>query len=367
MGYQRFASLTHVQQQYNIMALVGNGFDIQVLGDYARSTSTRYQDFYYFLKMKGSYEENLILQQMEKLKNAGEPNWSDVEGSIAGLEGEGGNSEGLQEALSEIQREFSEFLNMVVDSDLLSSVSDDSQSRKRSHASLSTFLGDLADHEDLRKVPFGAKKGFYDLYNFFFVNFNYTSLLDNYLYLDSKQFDPHPHKTVATNFTFNTNPRQLGVDDGWNYESSGNLALQVVHPHGYQDIPRSLLFGTGYHGDPTNTKSRLSKPYWAQAELKYGHLFEDTHLFVIFGCSLGGTDLWWWSSIAKALSADPTRAVIVYWWTDASQSSDGEKNVLERFFDAAEVDEDDRGKLRRQICVVQYDNDSDRVFLSTKQ
>lgn len=35
-----------------------------------------------------------------------------------------------------------------------------------------------------------------------FFNFNYTALLDNYLFLDKGQFDPHGWKTADRHFQF---------------------------------------------------------------------------------------------------------------------------------------------------------------------
>lgn len=371
MGYQEHrsvdASLNHVQEQYNVMALVGNGFDVQVLNEYKQAPTTRYTDFYYYLKMKGIGPENLILGKMESLKLSGDDNWSDVERGISDLESEGTKPQFIQASLAEIQREFSEFLNRVVDSSLLSRLSDDSRRHQWSKSSLSNFLGDLAIFEDLKKITFGAKKGNYDLYNFYFVNFNYTSLLDNYLYLDSAQFSPRPYSSIGTNFEFDTNPIKLGPDTSWNFKSSSNLATQIVHPHGYQDIPRSLLFGTGFSGDPNHPQSQLAKPFWAQTGLKYEHLFGDTHLFVVFGCSLGETDYWWWNNIAQALKRDPERALMLYWWNRLDKPVDSEATVQDRFFRAAGVAEGDRHQLREQICVVSYNDDSERVWLATNR
>lgn len=39
-------------QQHNVMAFVGNGFDIQVMHDYEEPVDTRYTSFYHFLKLR---------------------------------------------------------------------------------------------------------------------------------------------------------------------------------------------------------------------------------------------------------------------------------------------------------------------------
>lgn len=61
-----------------------------------------------------------------------------------------------------------------------------------SKKSLSLFLKDLSE-VDFKKFKFPKTTTHYNMFNFLFVNFNYTSLLDSYIYLDKNQFDPHPH------------------------------------------------------------------------------------------------------------------------------------------------------------------------------
>jgi hypothetical protein len=372
MGYQNHIELDPVglnqaKKQYNIMALVGNGFDVQLLNEYDQKPTTRYTDFYYHLKMRGMSDENLILNEMQKLQAAGDLNWSDVERCIVDLETHGADAAEIQASLKEIQREFSGFLNRVVGSDLLSELSDNAQLEKWSINSLATFLTDLSEPERLKKIPFGAEQDNKNLFNFYFVNFNYTSLLDNYLYLDSDQFDPVKYRSSGTNFEIDTNPRKFEPVPGWNYTSFSYLTTQIVHPHGSQDIPRSLLFGTGYSGTKKDQRTQLSKPYWAQNQLKYAHLFEDTHLFIVFGCSLGKTDQWWWQRLAEALLEDDNTAMILYWWNPCGEDLKTSKEIEDLFFDAAGTQESSHAQLRQQICAVSYNDESDRVWLSTKR
>ena len=362
MGYPNRAK--NNDTQFNIMALVGNGFDIQVLNEYEQTTTTRYEDFYHFMKMKNLDAGNLVLREMEASLGSGLANWSDVEGCLAQLAAKGVPIDEIRTSLVEVRACFSDFLNTVVSSSLLARLSDDAEQRKWSLATLSRFLSDVDDEEQLRKVPFGMHKSNYDTYNYYFVNFNYTSLLDNYLFMDSTQFDPLPHKTVDTNFTFYADPR--GFDQSsWTFASSSYVEAQVVHPHGYQDIPRSLLFGVDLEGDPRAKNAKLAKPYWARAETRYAHLFPDTHLFVVFGSSLGATDSWWWQRIARALETDQKRALMVYWWNRLDVSPETPDKVADRFFDVANVSPDDRLKIRDQIVVVSYNEKTERVWLNT--
>ena len=350
--------------QFNIMALVGNGFDIQVMNEYEQSTTTRYADFYHFMKMKNLSADNLVLREMEASLGGGLANWSDVEACLAQLAAKRVPIEDIRTSLVDVRTCFSEFLNAVVSSSLLAQLSQDAEKNSWSLDTLSRFLWDVDDEAQLRKVPFGLLKSNYDTYNYYFVNFNYTSLLDNYLFMDSTQFDPLPYKTVDTNFTFHCDPR--GFDrSGWNFASSSYVEAQVVHPHGYQDIPRSLLFGVDLDGDPRDKNAKLAKPYWARADTRYAHLFSDTHVFVVFGSSLGATDSWWWQRIAQSLKDDQKRALILYWWNPSDVFPDTAEEVADRFFGAANVTARDRRTIRDQVVVVSYNEDTKRVWLNT--
>jgi len=370
VGYRHYADrFQNARQQYNIMALVGNGFDIQVLSKYKRSPTTRYEDFYDAMIANHVNPNNLIVHQMESLKTAGKHNWSDVEARLKDLSRAGETVTDIIASLTEVRREFSKFLNDVVSSSLLADLSEDAENNAWSRGSLSKFLRDLDTYQKLKRVAFGARMNNYDAYNFFFVNFNYTSLLDNYLFLDSTQFDPHPNTTVDTNFMFNTNPRGLGPATNWNFDSSSYLTLEVVHPHGYQDIPRSLLFGTEYDGNPTGRSKKLAKAYWAQNDLKYSDLFDETALFIVFGCSLGNTDSWWWENIIQSLLADSSRAAIIYWWNPLGRAGRDENGVLDLFMTAGDISlaSDEADQLRDQVSVVVYTDQTERVWLSMLQ
>lgn len=358
------------------MAFIGNGFDIQVMKDYASPIDTRYESFYHFLKLRSFDEENPIFKEMESLQWSSKENWSDVE-SIVGelLSGNRADARRLNEALRDIQVQFSEFLDLAVPSSLLASLGNDSMDRSLAVASLEGFLGDLSP-EEYQKLEFAGRSDNYDIYNFVFFNFNYTPLLDNFIYLDQKQFDPLPLKTVDRNFSFKGNPKSISeasvrpLDSFWSY-----VMTEMVHPHGSQGVPRSLLFGIDTPKNVSGNQDkalRLAKPFWAQNERRYGNLFKDTELFVVFGCSLGESDRWWWKSIADVLGhksaySDGAKSflpeVIIYWYNAGSDqlTADG---VRQRFLKSAGKTEQFE-ELKDYIRVVLYNSSTDRTWLKT--
>jgi hypothetical protein len=379
MGHRYFrdAGYKNPGQQHNIMAFVGNGFDIQVMRDYRSPVDTTYTSFFHFLKLRSFDSNNPIFQEMERLRDAGQEDWSDVEGVVGDLlVSKRVDPDDLADALREVQGEFSEFLSLAVPSSLLTELGADSMDRDLAINSLTGFLGDLAAG-DYRNARFPRSVTNFDIYNFSFVNFNYTPLLDDYIYLDQKQFDPLPFRTVDRNFEFKGNPNRIsgaGVRPGDTFSSY--VMTEVIHPHGHQSIPRSLLFGIDEpreRGGNQDRALRLAKPFWAQNERRYEHLFEDTELFIVFGCSLGKSDRWWWRRIAESLGQERQRPdegdryypeLIIYWHNGGSRRLTAPE-VRERFLTVAGTTGKDH--VEDFIHVVLHDASSNRTWLNTAQ
>ena len=328
------------KEQHNIMMLVGNGFDISVLNYLESKYSTDYKSFFYYLKSIKFNNDNVLFQKMDELRIRDEqaqqaqneegrvPNWSDFESILQEFIFSPDHlsiREQLKEDLGEIQYEFSHFLNFVVSPDLLSKLDKKSSKSKWGYRTYASFIADL-DEEDYKKFNFLRKFDFsnggahYHVFNFSIINFNYTALLDNYLHLDKDQFDPHPYGSVDTNFQFRFNPRDYENYDYRSYPNaetgcSAYLTTEIYHPHGLQQIPRSLLFGIDGNRRKYSNKIESSafdfftklyapqfeKVFWAQTPLRYEKAISETELFIIFGSSRGETDRWWWSHILSAI------------------------------------------------------------------
>ncbi|QWL30910.1 AbiH family protein [Rathayibacter toxicus] len=240
--------------------------------------------------------------------------------------------------------------------------------------SLDSFVGDL-DASEYKRLNFPHRCENFDIYNFLFFNFNYTSIFDNFIYLDRKQFDPMPYATVDRNFSFEGNPKGIaGARVRPGNKFSSYVMTEIVHPHGIQGVPRSLLFGIDMPATINGNQDqalRLAKPFWAQNAKRYEHLFKDTELFIIFGCSLGESDRWWWKNVAESLCQERSYAgssnrffaeVIIYWYDAGKDLTPDEVKI--RFLEAAGV-MDRRRELEPFIHVVIYNAESDRTWLRT--
>ena len=122
----------------------------------------------------------------------GRENWSDFEETISKLlEDRTVEIDEIEKCVDEFQAYFTRFLNNLVDSSVLLEMNADVKEKALAKQSLSHFMKDLPNTCDIK---FPATTDHYDLYNFLFVDFCYTSLLDNYMYLDKGQFDPHTYR-----------------------------------------------------------------------------------------------------------------------------------------------------------------------------
>ena len=305
--------------QHNIFVLVGNGFDVAVLNECKAAKlpgkTTSYINFYEYLTyFKLVNEENILYKQMKQDRKKQKENWSDFENTIHELFKRKENPEKLEAAMDEFQAHFTTFLNDVVDSQVLLSLNEKVKKNKLSIQSLGEFLKDI---ENLKNLNFVNGLDHYHLYHFVFANFNYTSLLDNYIYLDKNQFDPHMYKGVDRNFNF-----KYQLSEQRETILSSYLVSEVIHPHGFQTIPRSILFGIDLerYSKGTGGKKRLVKSYWSQYDLKYKSYLEDAELVIIYGMSFGKTDAWWMATIFDQLLKEKAELIIYKYKADSNEA-----------------------------------------------
>ena len=194
-----------LKKQHNILVLVGNGFDVALLKKHnvgkMKGKTSSYIDFYEYIRYYNfSDENNILFKQMTRDREEHRNDWSDFELTIKRLvERPDISVSEIERCVYEFQTYFTRFLNDLVDADVLLEINKDSKDKKLAIQSFERFLRDLPDNSSLE---FPSKTGHYDLYNFMFFNFNYTALLDNYIYLDKGQFDPHEWTSADRHFTF---------------------------------------------------------------------------------------------------------------------------------------------------------------------
>lgn len=346
--------------QKNILMFIGNGFDMRILLKlYMTEYMTSYSDFYDWLTKKSRSQNNILVNMMREAKNSFDKgnrvyeNWSDFEWQlIRGIDA-GYSLSDLNSDLEELQYSFAEFLNDIVSVDILKEINYYASEAKSASAMtlFKDFLGDLSK-EDLARISF-AKQGkdyedqnginHYTLFNWTFLNFNYTMIFDNFINLNKSIYDTRPHMSANTNLTFHPDPNNFRVkkyvkESGFPIDSkvffSSYLVSSINHPHGLKEIPSSMLFGFSNVNQlskkfkDSEVKNFL-KPYWFQGTTKYQRLLNNADLFIIFGMSLGATDSWWWYNVTQQLLKNQSKELIVYYYEPGGQI-DCKKIVLEK-------------------------------------
>ncbi len=368
-----------------IMILVGNGFDMSVLKKYGSGVTTSYSTFYSYYKYRhGENTDNILVKQMEEAQKNKKENWSDFEEiltrnieniSVKDTE----QIQRLKDDLNELQCCFSRFLNDVVNNDIIDKLSNATNIKVEitpncketySEQTYTRFLGDLSESE-YKRCEFHNRIDNHHKLRYIFINFNYTSLLDNYLYLDKDVFSPRPYKTSDNNICFWTNPKgyqgHSTIDNGYTF---GNalcelLPVDIYHPHGVQNVPKSLLFGTESSkcNDVKDERRTFIKSFWARCEERYADKFKTTSLFIIYGCSLGASDSWWWNKIYQRLIENDFAELIIYNFGNEDRSV-----VINRFIQGCgkqKVDEKEYVAVAKHIFVINFGKQEtqDIVFL----
>ena len=350
------------------MIFIGNGFDISVLKKYGKGITTSYDSFYSFFKYKyhDNYD-NLLIKQMEKAKAENKENWSDFEAildnALSSLsESNREQIKKLSENLSEIQQAFSSFLNDIIDNDVINNISKANDIIVGSKENCAKRILKCSFLKDLTKVQYEAMDFHNRLKNnetlkYVFINFNYTALLDNYLYLNKKIFDPEPYNTSNNNITLDINPNE--------YEHATFpdpymqlMPTDIFHPHGTQHVPKSLLFGieNKNYCNKDDHRRIFIKSLWAQCQSKYDDIFNETELFIAYGCSIGKSDNWWWSRIYKRLISENPAELIIY---NYCKGNEDENEIKDKFIKNCCLENGEIktiNKAKERIYIVNFDS-----------
>lgn len=351
--------------KHQVMVFIGNGFDIALLKKYGKGITTSYDSFYSFFKYKyPDNKNNLLIEQMKKAKREGKEDWSDFEAildeklnSLSTSDKE--QAYKLNEDLSEIQQAFSRFLNDIIDNDIINNISKANDIIIEPNANCAksllecSFLKDLSK-EQYETIDFHNKMDNNEMLKYIFINFNYTSLLDNYLYLKKEMFDPSPYSTSNNNIILDLNPNNYEKRYGYPDPYVQLMPIDIFHPHGIQDVPKSLLFGieNKSYCNLKDYRRVFVKSLWAQSKSKYDDKFDETELFIIYGCSIGKSDNWWWSRIFKRLTNENPAELIIYNY--GNENTETVKDIFINNCCLEDVDIEKINRAKENIYIVNF-------------
>lgn len=362
------------KKKLNATFIVGNGFDIGILNALKNPHQTSYAEFYNYLEFFLKNKKNKIYQEIKNneqyKKSDKDILWSDFEVLLGDFFNKeipkcvtAENYNCIINDFEEIQYQFADFMNQVISPDTLKEVS-----KLDGKKTLESFVFDLED-TDLENCNFFQTLDNHTQLNFNFINFNYSSLFDNYIYW---QFDPHPFKVSDNNSFFYSRKdsalNKLMLKDVESSERRNHFKFietthTMFHPHGHISIPASILFGISKNGTYESTivdsdtpgyfqeelRKRIDKSYWSQAESTYESMIKSTDIFIIFGHSIGQTDEWWWNNVLNQLNENKKAEVIIYGYTDCESKKNTLNEELLKY--AKEIDVK---KIKERIYLIEF-------------
>lgn len=243
-------------------------------------------------------------------------------------------------------------------------------------SNLEKCVGDLTE-EDFNKLKFKNLPNHKNLIQFNILNFNYSTLADNYFFYLR---DPHPYNGSNNNSYFYTNPKGYNSGDKTDkkYLRSEH---KLYHPHGQLSIPSSILFGMSYgkiqykssaqssskyyKNFEVDVVKKMDKLYWCDAKNEITDEINSTQLFIIFGHSIGKSDEWWWKKIIEVL-ANGSSELIIYEYHPEGVDNKEISELKNRFLSFADesFDETQKQIIENNIYVIHFDDEENPLDLT---
>lgn len=270
----------------NIVYIIGNGFDVSL------RMKTRYADFYDDYCQSKEEDTNEDVVKLKKTIEAGKEDWKDLELQLGKYSKQVSSSEKMQQiclALDDALREY-----LIKEQEKISSEDFDRDLTIEHFAHPERFL--LPDDQLLVYQGYDTS-----LRNIRLITLNYTDTLEKAI------------NYGKTGTSFN------GVD------KSGRRwrVLDIMHVHGTLDgTPLvgvdnvSQIANDSFAGDQ-DLLDIIVKPE-ANGAIKSGivrqcsEAIQQADIIVLFGVSIGETDLTWWREIGKRLSTNGATRVILF-------------------------------------------------------
>lgn len=272
----------------NILYIIGNGFDL------AQGMNTSYPDFYKYLE---SINGSPLLEQMKKDINDNKKYWSDMEAALGNFTVNVNTSNDLENLRNEIDNHLQTFLKSQIDA--------------------------FSPNEEQKK---SFMKDFYTIDQ-------YIHGIDRSRYIEfvRTMFSPNENINVMSlNYT-NTIEKL--------FEHRINIP-DIIHAHGQLD--GTIIFGVD------NVEQIKKERFRSDDSVKSFFIKEDTNLammssnfynceqlikeaniIILFGASIGDTDLHWWKLIGNEMKGRENIGIIDYLHTDPISNSQQYKNRRE--------------------------------------
>ncbi|MDN0047864.1 AbiH family protein [Bacteroides gallinaceum] len=266
----------------NIVYILGNGFDK------AQGMATSYPEFYKYLDLE---KRSTLIELLKKEIKSDKEQWSDMEEAF----GKFSLKIDTEDNFTELYFDLNDLLQMYLKSeDEAFSPMEDLKSKFRED-----FLITGKYLEEADKIRFNAFTNSVNSNNkeFNVITFNYTNTLEKLLTIDTK--GSHVEKSFGSN----------------------RVLHNIIHVHG--SLGEAIIIGVDNETQIANEilKQRENvrdlfikiESNHAMKNLRHNNcesFIKNAHLIILYGVSLGNTDLRWWTLIGQELKRRNNLAII---------------------------------------------------------
>ena len=325
----------------NITYIVGNGLDLQC------GLKTRYRDFYeyqnkIYTNKKNAGYSNLIYESLFSDKVNNYENWSDFELSIGKLT----QDNNLVSSSIEMKENFIDnFIDVVDDLREYLRIQQEKNLEKGNVIDFVSTLNDMKSSLPVINQPIIDKKYTDNPRQDDFVNIltlNYTNVIDRLYDRSGKTF---VNQLRYNNFDFHIKP--------------------PIHVHGTVDV--CTVLGVSDETQISNSfeeeqkesliKNLVLKNYRENMDVRNTDIIKNSDIIILYGVSLGKTDKYIWSQIAKR-SIDSSVPVIIYHYVPNFDPGNPTRvkrlyrKVEDKFIQNSGIDLELEKKLRDNLIVV---------------
>lgn len=276
-----------------ITFFVGNGFDL------AQGLATRYVDFYKYVmdeEEKGNLllnDDNIFLKKIREYileekdidahkKDATDIDWADFEKALGEYTVHLKNEKESTKYLVDLEEFRDVFIDYIQEQEKLYTITE-AEAKKMFNELRLNFYKDIPKQNEARILNLMSGKS-NRMYNFNFVNFNYTQTLNNIIKHTSVIDDSNKGKFICKSpihvHRDLDNGAFLGVND----------VSQIANPEVFRKRELNYII-----------KPELQKSDDANLPIRIEDLIKNTEIFFIYGMSMGITDKIWWQKIADQI------------------------------------------------------------------
>ncbi len=332
-----------------ITFLIGNGFDKNL------GLKTLYKEFLEYY-LSGKDDQSELIQKFMQDIDTDKEFWANAE-SAFGEYTNNFNGDNAAVDFCDCHDHFCEQLAIYLENEEKKLIldKDDPNIDKSFAKAISSFYSSF--RPDVKKQIANSIKKFDGAYNYNFISFNYTRTLDKFVN------------------TPNLN-KSLGARPG----TVPNTIGKLIHVHGYTNS--DMILGVDNENQISNLKIFDGQSEWYKKQIikvqanamneqsvdSLTHdIIKNSHLFYIYGMSLGETDALWWQRIGAILKSNPNVGLIIHQYNAPDRNLISTKfkifedNVKNTFLNYLDFDEPTKTKIRSQIYI-----DNTNIFAELK-